>query len=339
MGANMGEASMRAVILGIAGLTLDQQTADLLRDMPPAGIILFSRNIDTPDQLRSLTDDLHAVLPLGAVILVDQEGGRVARLRPPHWASHPSARQIGALFNRAPARGLRAAFLTGAAIGKSCHDMGFDVVCAPVLDLALPGFDPVIGDRGFSSDPSSVACLGRAMAFGLGAGGVQPVIKHLPGHGRAMVDSHVALPSCDDVSDDDMAPFIINADLPWAMTAHLLYRARDALRPATLSPRIVQEVIRSRIGFDGLLISDDLAMQAITGAPEQRVLAALVAGCDLALYCAGEHADNRAVLEACPPLTAEAQARMDAARAWATSRDDQLDLDALLAERAELLGS
>jgi beta-N-acetylhexosaminidase len=328
---------MRAAILGIPGPTLDHATADLLRATPPAGVILFARNIETPGQLRDLNASLHAALPPGAVILVDQEGGRVARLRPPHFPAHPPAAKIGAVYRRDQARGLRAAFLTGAAIGETCREMGFDVVCAPVLDLALPGFDAVIGDRGFSADPLDVARLGRALADGLAAAGIQPVMKHLPGHGRATVDSHLGLPERDDLAEDELEPFIANADLPWAMTAHLLYRAQDGANPATLSKRIVQHVIRQRIGFAGVLVSDDLAMHALSGPPEDRARAALAAGCDLALYCPGDQAANRAVLEACPELPAATRDRLAAASAWAYARRLDLDLDALIREREELL--
>ncbi len=328
---------MRAVILGIEGPKLNQATADMFRELPPAGVILFGRNVYTPMQLRALCATLRSVLPKGAVILVDQEGGRVARLRPPLFPASPPAAAIGALYHRAPEKGLRAAYLHGAAIGDLCREAGFDVVCAPVLDLALAGFDAVIGDRGFSADPNAVAQLGRAMAEGLGAAGIQPVMKHLPGHGRASVDSHIALPTRDGISADELAPFIANADLPWAMTAHLLYRAQDASNPATLSPSIIGEVIRGRIGFAGLLVSDDLAMQALSGPPEARALAALAAGCDVALYCPGDPVANRAVLAACPELSAQAQLRLAAAAAWASARRVSLDLDALIREREELL--
>ncbi len=185
---------MKPAIVGIAGPCLAVAEADMLRRHRPAGIILFARNVADPGQLRALTAGLRAVLPPGAVIMVDQEGGRVARLRPPHWRAHPPAAELGRLFARHGPSGLRAAWITGALIGADCASCGFDVVCAPVLDLAYPGAHDVIGDRAFGPDPVVVARLGRAMAAGLLAAGVQPVGKHAPGHGRARVDSHLALP-------------------------------------------------------------------------------------------------------------------------------------------------
>jgi beta-N-acetylhexosaminidase len=311
----------------------------LLRAHPPAGAILFRRNVETPAQLAALTADLHAVLPEGAPILVDQEGGRVARLRPPHWRAHPSAGAIGDLHARDAHAGLRAAWLTGALIGLDCAAAGIDVACAPVLDLRLPGMSDVVGDRGYSADPESVAKLGRAVAEGLLAAGVQPVGKHAPGHGRARVDSHHALPVVDaDDLTDDMTPFVRNADLPWMLTAHILYLALDPDRPATLSPRVIGRTIRGAIGFGGVLASDDLAMHALSGTPAERAVAAVAAGCDVALYCPGDAEGNAAVLAACPPLTGAATARLAAARALAAARRQDLDAATLATERDRLLG-
>ena len=305
---------------------------------PPAGIILFRRNIDTPAQLRALTAALRAVLPPGAAMLVDQEGGRVARLRPPHWPAHPPAAVIGDLHGRDPSAGLRAAWLTGALIGLDCAEAGIDVVCAPVLDLRLPETTPAIGDRAYAADPQAVAALGRAMAEGLLAAGVQPVGKHAPGHGRATVDSHLALPVVDggDLTAD-LAPFAANADLGWMLTSHILYPALDPGRPATLSPVIVERILRGRIGFAGVLASDDLAMHALAGTPAERALACLAAGCDVALYCPGDAEGNAAVLTACPNLSGAAQARLARARQTAAARRVPLDRAALAAERQGLL--
>ncbi len=311
-----------------------------MRDHPPAGVILFRRNVEHPAQLRALTGALHRALPPGAPILVDQEGGRVARLGPPHWRAHPSAGAIGALHARDPAAGLRAAWLTGALIGADCADAGIDMACAPVLDLRVPGAHGVIGDRSFGADPNVVGALGRAVAEGLLAAGVVPVAKHVPGHGRARADSHLVLPEVDafDLSGD-MLPFTANADLPVMMTAHIRYLALDPDRPATLSPRVIADTIRGRIGFAGLLLSDDLAMQALDGAPEQRALAALAAGCDIALYCPGDAAGNATVLLACPTLSDAAGARLAAARALAGRMRRALDPPALAAERDRLLAA
>jgi beta-N-acetylhexosaminidase len=328
----------RAAILGIAGPILAAEEAALFRACPPAGAVLFRRNVETPGQLRALTAALREVLGPQAPILIDQEGGRVARLRPPHWRAHPPAAAIGALHARDPAAGLRAAWLTGALIGADCAACGIDVATAPVLDLRVAEAHEVIGDRSYGADPHAVAALGRAMAAGLLASGVQPVGKHAPGHGRARADSHRALPvvDADDLSDD-ILPFAANADLPWMMTAHITYAALDPAHPATLSPRVLAGVVRGRIGFAGVLVSDDLAMQALDGPPASRALGALAAGCDLALYCPGDAAGNEAVLRACPPLTGAAAARLAAARALAAARRQVNDEAARAAERDRLL--
>jgi len=325
---------MKAAITGLAGPALTPDEADLLRAHPPAGVILFARNIVDPAQLAALVGALRGVLPPTAVLMVDQEGGRVARLRPPHWRAHPPAGVIGARFATDPAAATRAAWLHGALIGAEAAAAGFDVVTAPVLDRALPGASAVIGDRAFGADPATVARLGRAMAEGLLAAGIQPVMKHAPGHGQATTDSHFALPVVSAADPEpDLLPFALNADLPWAMTAHILFPAWDPTRPATLSPTVIGRIIRGRIGFQGVLVTDDLAMRALTGAPDDLALAALAAGCDLALFCSGEHAPTAALLAACPELAPEAVARLDAARGLAAASRRALDPDALGAER------
>ena len=328
---------MKAAIVGLSGLVLTTAESAVLRVHQPAGVILFARNVADPVQLHALTDTLRAVLPPEAVMMVDQEGGRVARLRPPHWHAHPPAAAIGRLFATSARAGLRAAFLTGALIGAECRDVGFDVVAAPVLDRGLPGADSVIGDRAFAADPRGIARLGRAFAEGLLAAGVQPVMKHAPGHGRARADSHFALPVVDGGDPADLLPFALNAGLPWAMTAHILYSAWDGAAPATLSPKVIRDVIRGRIGFKGVLVSDDLAMGALSGPPEERARAALAAGCDLALYCSGEQATTEAVLAACPEVSPEAMARLVTARAMAARARVALDVQAMEAERDGLL--
>jgi len=330
---------MRAAIIGIAGLALDPAEAALFRVLPPAGVILFARNIEDPAQLRSLTDALRAALLPGAVIAVDQEGGRVVRLCPPHWLSHPAAGRIGALHARDAAAGLRAAWLTGVLIGVECAAAGIGLVCAPVLDLRVPGAHDVVGDRSYGADPAIVARLGRAAAHGLLAAGVQPVAKHAPGHGRALVDSHLALPSvaADQDLTDDVHPFAANADLPWMMTAHLLYPGLDAALPGTLSPVVIEQAIRGRIGFRGVLVSDDLAMRALDGTPAALAAQAVAAGCDLSLHCTGVLADTEAVLESVPPALGAALARMAAGLAQADAARRPLDLAVLAAERSRLL--
>jgi beta-N-acetylhexosaminidase len=284
----------KPVIIGISGTALTLEEAALLRAHRPAGVILFSRNIKDKPQLADLIASIRAELPLEGVLMVDQEGGRVARLRGPHWPELPPASSL---------KTAEAAFAHGQALGLTARKAGFDVVAAPVLDLAYSGASNVIGDRAISAEPEIVAALGRRLAEGIIAQGIIPVMKHLPGHGRAMVDSHLSLPRIDAQPAElerDFYPFLMNNTLPWAMTAHILYSALDAELPATLSPNIISRVIRGRIGFKGTLVSDDLAMQALTGSPAERAQAALAAGCDIALYCPGDMAGNIAVLEAVP---------------------------------------
>ncbi len=330
---------MKAAIVGLQGPALLGEEAGMLRAHPPAGVILFGRNVQDKGQLRALIAAVRRELPREAVLMVDQEGGRVARLSPPHWREHPPAAVIGQLFAADAVAGERAAWLTGALIGLDCAEAGFDVVAAPVLDLAVPGAHGVIGDRAFGANPRAVARLGRTMAAGLLAAGILPVAKHAPGHGRAMVDSHHALPRVDaeDV-EDDILPFALNADLPWAMTAHIVYPGWDEMLPATLSAVVIGGVIRGRIGFRGVLVSDDLAMQALSGEPAERACRALAAGCDIALYCAGDFARTATLLANCPDLAPAAAARLNAARAIAAHSRVALNADSLAAERDRLLG-
>ena len=328
---------MIPAVIGLPGPALTAADRALLGAYPPAGVILFARNIETPDQLAALTAALRAVLPGDAHLMLDQEGGRVTRLRPPHWRAHPSAGTIGALWAAHPASARRAAWLQGALIGAEAAAAGCDIVTAPVLDLAVPGASDVIGDRAFGPDPDQVAALGRAMADGLLAAGVIPVMKHLPGHGRARSDSHRDLPVVADPTEADLRPFALNADLPWAMTAHILFPLWDPARPATLSPAVLGGIIRRRIGFQGVLVTDDLAMGALTGPPAPNARAALAAGADLALFCAGGTEATRAVLSACPAMPPATQARLVAARARAAAARQPLDPDALAAERDRLL--
>lgn len=329
---------VKAAIVGIAGFALSAGEMAEFRAHPPAGVILFGRNVEDPAQLAALTASLRDLLPDGAVLMIDQEGGRVARLRPPHWLAHPPAARIGGLYEADPQAGRRAAWLTGALIGLECAKAGFDVVTAPVLDLRLPGASDAIGDRAYADDPEAVGLLGAAMADGLLVAGIQPVAKHMPGHGRAQVDSHLELPRVEIGNlDADVRPFAMNWALPWGMTAHVLYEALDAERPATLSPTLIGRVIRDRIGFGGVLVSDDLAMGALSGEPATRAVAALEAGCDLALYCAGEPEPTARVLAACRELAPAAADGMRAAAALARARRQELSVAALAAERDRLL--
>jgi beta-N-acetylhexosaminidase len=271
--------------------------------------------------------------------MVDQEGGRVARLRPPHWHAHPPAAAFGCLFETRPAAALRAAWLTGALIGLDCRYAGFTIAAAPVLDVAIPGTHDVIGDRALARHPVVVARLARATANGLMAGGILPVGKHAPGHGRTRVDSHLALPNVTDADlSADIRPFALNADLPWMMTAHIVYDALDPHLPATLSATVIADVIRGRIGFEGVLVTDDLAMKALQGTPADLAVKALAAGCDIAVYCSGDFALTEALLRACPAVTPATAMRLRAGRAAvATHRRHRLDAASLRAERDRLL--
>jgi beta-N-acetylhexosaminidase len=317
---------------------LSADEAALFRAHPPAGVILFARNIEAPGQLATLVAALRRALSLRAVLMVDQEGGRVARLRPPHWRAHPTAASLGALFARRSGAGLRAAWLTGALIGHDCAAAGFDVAAAPVLDLAIPGAHAAIGDRALAEAPVSVARLGRTLAAGLLAAGIQPVGKHAPGHGRAQVDSHFALPRVQaNHLDADLLPFALNTDLPWAMSAHIVYPAWDPVLPATLSPTVIGKIIRGRIGFGGVLVTDDLAMKALSGTPADLARQALAAGCDIALFCNGEPGPTAALLTTCPELTKAGADRLAAARALAARRRLVIDPVALAVERDRLL--
>jgi beta-N-acetylhexosaminidase len=326
----------KTAIVGVSGPSLTSAEIDLLSAEQPLGVILFARNIKDPAQLAALAGSIRTLLAPEALLMVDQEGGRVARLRPPHWRAHPPARDIGLLYERAPATGLRAAWLSGTLIGAQCASAGFSLVAAPVLDLLDPAGHGVIGDRAFAADPAAVAALGGAMARGLLAAGVQPIGKHAPGHGRARADSHLELPVLDDVAEADLVPFRANAWLPWMMTAHIRYTARDMVFPATQSAAIIGGVIRAT-GFAGVLITDDLAMQALTGTPGARAAAALAAGCDVALHCSGVLQETRSALAATAEVGPRLAARLRAARAQAELAREALDEVALADERAALL--
>jgi beta-N-acetylhexosaminidase len=312
-GAYLSGHEPLAVIFGCAGPRLTAEERDLFGATRPVGFILFRRNCETPDQVRELAAALRdAVEEPAAPILIDQEGGRVARLGPPHWRRYPSAARVAALGGD---RAQEAAFLSARLIADDLMALGISVDCMPVLDLPVAGSDPVIGDRAYGSDPGVVARLGRAAAEGLLAGGVLPVVKHIPGHGRAAVDSHFALPRvAADVATlerSDFAPFRALRDMPWAMTAHVLYEAIDPDHPATLSARVIGTVIRASIGFEGVLISDDLSMHALGGSIGQRARDALAAGCDMVLHCNGDLDEMRQVASAASAITANAKYRLE----------------------------
>ncbi len=324
----------RAAIIGLSGLALTAEEAALWRESPPAGAILFARNVADPAQLAALTRDIRAVLGDRAPILVDQEGGRVARLGPPHWSAFPPAATFEGL-------GTEAARANAALIGLACREAGIDVVCAPVLDLRLPGRHGIIGDRAFAAQPGEVARLGRTWVLGLQQAGCIPVVKHVPGHGRALVDSHLELPRVDaglDELAEDCGPFAALAGSgAWAMTAHIVYEALDPGRPGTLSRTVITRVIRRAIGFRGVLVSDDICMKALRGDPGALAQHAIAAGCDLVLHCNGDLDETAALLQDCPPLSAMAEARMGAARARMQALRRPLDAGVLTALRDAFL--
>ncbi len=307
-----------AAIVGVAGLSLSEEERRLFEEMRPLGFILFARNCEQPDQIRRLIADLQAsVNDQKAPVLIDQEGGRVARLKPPAWLPITAVRPIGDLASLDLERGREAAWLQARLIAADLHPLGITVNCAPVLDLGLDGQTEAIGDRAFSCDPSLVATLGQAAIEGYLEGGILPVIKHMPGHGRALVDSHLDLPRVDACLDDlrhaDWQPFRACAEAPLGMTAHILFDAIDTDNPATQSRKIITNVIRGEIGFEGALLSDDLSMEALGGSLGERAAAAIEAGCDLAVHCNGNIAEMRQVLEAAGTLRGEALTRVSQA--------------------------
>ena len=312
--------SVNASILGCAGPTLSREEAAFFRDVKPWGFILFARNVESPDQVRALVDALRDTLGRqDAPVLIDQEGGRVARLKPPHWRLYPPGRAYAELAETDPASAREIARLGGRLLAHDLAALGINVDCVPVLDVPDPRGHEIIGDRAYGQTPDGVALLGRAAAEGLIAGGVLPVIKHIPGHGRAMADSHLELPvvdaSYEDLDARDFAPFKALSDMPMAMTAHVIYSAIDRKRPATTSKKAVRKVIRGGIGFDGLLMSDDLSMKALSGDFAERARAALAAGCDVVLHCNGDMAEMKAVGAGTGALKGRAKRRAESALA------------------------
>ncbi|HEX4572852.1 MAG TPA: beta-N-acetylhexosaminidase [Dongiaceae bacterium] len=307
-----------AAIFGCAGTQLAEAERRFFARVDPAGFILFARNVADPAQLRELTGALRQAVGRDVPILVDQEGGRVQRLKPPYWRAAPPPGRFGDLAAHDPAGAALAVRLNARLIGAELSAVGIDTVCAPSLDLRLAGAHQVIGDRAFSADPAIVAALGRTACEGFFEAGITPVIKHLPGHGRSQVDSHLHLPAVDaplaELAASDFRPFRELADMPLGMTGHLLIRAVDAERPATISSRVIAEVIRGHIGFKAVLISDDLSMEALAGSVQARAAAAIAAGCDIALHCNGKLAEMEVIAEAVPALAPQTVARLAAAR-------------------------
>jgi beta-N-acetylhexosaminidase len=310
--------SIHAAILGCAGLTLSDEERAFFRDARPWGFILFRRNVESPDQVRALVDALRATVGRpDAPVLIDQEGGRVQRLGPPHWRRYPPGRAYGELPANDPLLRREIARLGARLMAHDLAVLGINVDCAPVLDVPHPGAHDVIGDRAYADDPEGVASLGRAACEGLIAGGVLPVIKHIPGHGRAMADSHQNLPVVDAAIEDldarDFAPFRVLSDMPMAMSAHVIFSAIDPRRPATTSRKVMSGVIRKAIGFDGLVMSDDLSMKALSGDFTQRARASLSAGCDVVLHCNGDLGEMRAVIAGSKLLVGRSAQRARAA--------------------------
>ncbi|MEM9441767.1 MAG: beta-N-acetylhexosaminidase [Pseudomonadota bacterium] len=296
-----------AAIVGISGTTLTPEEIELYASKRPSGFILFARNCESPDQVASLVRSLRlAVNDAHVPILIDQEGGRVTRLKPPYWQMLPPLRRIGECAKHAPELAKEAAWLHARLVASDLEPLGITINCSPVLDLGLKGQTEAIGDRAFSEDPSIVGELGQAMIEGFLDGGVIPVIKHLPGHGRATVDSHAHLPRVsahrDILAAADWQPFRQNAEAPLGMTAHILFPALDLACCATQSSTIINDIIRGEIGFSGALLSDDLSMEALGGSLGERARRAIEAGCDLALHCNGAMAEMTAVLTASGPL-------------------------------------
>ena len=332
---------MTPLFLGLAGPDLTAQERDFFTACDPAGYILFRRNIVDRDQLRGLTDALRTLsgrddLP----ILIDQEGGRVARMRPPVWPAFPPGGAFAALYDRAPVSAIEAMLANAQAIGAMLADVGITVDCLPLLDVRQPGAHDIIGDRALGADPMQVAALGRATLDGLARAGVVGVVKHMPGHGRALVDSHLELPVVDadaDALETDLRPFRTLAAAPMAMTAHVVYRAWDPDRCASLSPIVIADVIRGRIGYDGLLMSDDLGMRALGGGYGARTAGVLAAGCDIALHCSGDMAEMVACADAAGMIGDAARARLDRAMAGIAARAAPEPIDTLVARRDALL--
>jgi beta-N-acetylhexosaminidase len=339
----------RAFITGVSGPELSDLEREFIRSERPWGFILFKRNIETPAQVMRLVRELRDTLgELDAPVLIDQEGGRVQRLGPPHWPVYPAGAVFGVLYDIDSALGLAAARLSSRLIAADLVELGVTVDCLPLADVPVAGADAVIGNRAYGTEPKKVAAIGRAVTEGLEQGGVLPVLKHIPGHGRATADTHFRLPEVDTAKSElertDFAAFQPLADLPMAMTAHVVFSALDPAHPATTSATIIEQVIRGVIGFQGLLMSDDVSMNALAGSIAERTRAIIDAGCDMVLHCNGDLGEMREVARETPELSGKALER--ARRALASRKAPQpfdrqaarAELDALI-RRAEVTGA
>ena len=329
--------SKKAFITGIAGTTLSAEEGAFIASERPWGFILFKRNVEDPTQIRALIGQLREALgEPDAPVLIDQEGGRVQRLGPPHWPSYPPGASFGRLYDADSRLGLRAAWLSARLIADDLSKTGITVDCLPLADVPVAGADNVIGNRAYGTEPAKVAAIARAVTEGLEQGGILPVLKHIPGHGRAMADTHFRLPVVDtpkrELEETDFAAFRPLADLPMAMTAHVVFSAYDGAHPATTSATMIDGVIRGLIGFQGLLMSDDVSMNALAGSLAERTRAIFAAGCDLVLHCNGKIEEMREIAGETPDLSGQGLER--AKRALA-GRKAPVDFDRAAA-RAEL---
>lgn len=332
---------MTPAIFGLAGPTLTADERAFFRDADPAGYILFARNCHDRAQMKALTDDLRAIHGrTNTFICIDQEGGRVARMKPPEWRAYPPGEVFDRLYDVAPASAIEAARANAEALGLDLAEVGVNVDCAPLLDVRRPGAHDVIGDRALGSEPARVAALGRAVLDGLGRAGVVGVVKHVPGHGRSTMDTHKELPTVTAAAEEleaDIAPFRTLASAPVAMTAHIVFTAWDAENPATQSPFVIKEIIRKRIGFSGLLLTDDLDMEALSGTVPERAARALAAGCDVALNCWARMDDMIGIAERLPAIAPNAAVRLERALEGAGIAPDLAGQAALLEKRDALL--
>jgi beta-N-acetylhexosaminidase len=332
---------MQAAIYAPAGLELTRDERRFFRDADPAGFILFKRNCETQDQLLRLADALRDLtgrpdLP----ILIDQEGGRVARMKPPEWPAFPAAERFANLYQVAPSSAIEAVRSNARALALMLRSCGINVDALPLLDVRQEGATDIIGDRALGNEPMQVAALGRAVLDGLASAGVVGIIKHIPGHGRALVDSHKELPVVTASAEElevDLEPFERLAWAPMGMTAHVVYTAWDPERPASMSPTVIEDIIRGRIGFDGFLMSDDIGMEALAGDFGSRAAGVVAAGCDVALHCSGNLDEMVAVAGAVPALSTEGEARLARAMASTMIEDDGPSFADALAKRDALL--
>ncbi|GAA0438093.1 MULTISPECIES: glycoside hydrolase family 3 N-terminal domain-containing protein [Sphingomonas] len=332
---------MKPVIFGLSGPALTDGEAAFFRDVEPAGFILFGRNVVDRPQLRALTDSLRVLTGRDDLpILIDQEGGAVSRMKPPEWPAFPAGAAFARLWDVAPASAIEAARANAEAIGHTLAEVGITVDCLPLLDVRQPDTTAAVAERTYGADPLQVAAIGRAVLDGLARAGVVGIVKHMPGHGRAVVDSHLELPvvGADAAAlEQDIAPFLTLANAPMGMTAHVVYRAWDAERPGTLSPTVIGEVIRGRIGFDGLLMTDDIDMKALSGTAGEKAAAAIAAGCDLVLDCWARMDEMVEIAGRLGEIAPESRARLDRAMASVTRPVEAADIAPLLEKRDALL--